>query len=306
MGASNRTPTVNFIGIGGHKCASTWLWYNLNQHPDVWVPHKKELHYFDRSSEYPSPNELATASLLGRLTGRTPDNRTWRKKALRDLAAATIKLDWRRIKWALPFYAGQYDDAWYLKLFSHHHEAVAGEITPAYSMLSVADFEQMKSLLPDIKIVLLLRDPIDRGWSHIRFDAGSGRIHDINDWDEVKAYIDGPTLTMRGDYVSLLDRLDAVFDPSQLFIGYYDLIRSDPVSFLASFGKFLGIDPGRFPSQNVHKKVGISQSRQMPDHIEKYLAQKYLPELQLLENRLGNAVVPWREHAENVLHSKTL
>ncbi|NJC26661.1 sulfotransferase family protein [Neolewinella antarctica] len=38
----------DFIGIGGHRCGSTWLWEQLRQHPDVHMAPVKEVHYFDR------------------------------------------------------------------------------------------------------------------------------------------------------------------------------------------------------------------------------------------------------------------
>lgn len=37
----------SFIGIGTGKAGTTWLWGMLRQHPDVFLPDEKELHYFD-------------------------------------------------------------------------------------------------------------------------------------------------------------------------------------------------------------------------------------------------------------------
>ena len=38
----------DFIGIGAQKAGTTWLDRNLRAHPQVWMPKRKELHYFDR------------------------------------------------------------------------------------------------------------------------------------------------------------------------------------------------------------------------------------------------------------------
>ncbi len=38
----------NFIGLGAARAGSTWIARNLMQHPDIFLPGKKELHYFDR------------------------------------------------------------------------------------------------------------------------------------------------------------------------------------------------------------------------------------------------------------------
>jgi hypothetical protein len=37
----------DFIGIGPGKAGTTWIWQQLRDHPQVFVPAEKELHYFD-------------------------------------------------------------------------------------------------------------------------------------------------------------------------------------------------------------------------------------------------------------------
>lgn len=38
----------NFLGIGAARSGTTWIARNLEQHPDIFLPSKKELHFFDR------------------------------------------------------------------------------------------------------------------------------------------------------------------------------------------------------------------------------------------------------------------
>jgi len=45
---------ITFIGIGAAKSGTTWLARMLMQHPDIYIPPQKELHYFnDRIAEDP-------------------------------------------------------------------------------------------------------------------------------------------------------------------------------------------------------------------------------------------------------------
>lgn len=37
----------NFLIIGGNRCGTTWIAKNLRLHPEVYMPPKKELHFFD-------------------------------------------------------------------------------------------------------------------------------------------------------------------------------------------------------------------------------------------------------------------
>jgi hypothetical protein len=41
-----------FLVIGAQKCGTTWLEAMLRQHPEVFVPVTKELHFFDKSYHY--------------------------------------------------------------------------------------------------------------------------------------------------------------------------------------------------------------------------------------------------------------
>lgn len=38
-----------FVGIGPGKTGTTWLDKYLREHDQVWLPHVKELHYFDQN-----------------------------------------------------------------------------------------------------------------------------------------------------------------------------------------------------------------------------------------------------------------
>lgn len=39
----------DFLGIGAQKAGSTWIYKNLRQHPELFLPEEKELHYFDKN-----------------------------------------------------------------------------------------------------------------------------------------------------------------------------------------------------------------------------------------------------------------
>ena len=38
----------NFLIIGAPRCGTTWMHRNLRQHPEIYMPLRKELHFFDR------------------------------------------------------------------------------------------------------------------------------------------------------------------------------------------------------------------------------------------------------------------
>src|SRR6201987_4886933 len=40
----------DFLCVGAHKSGTTWLYQQLDSHPDFWMPPVKELHYLDQLS----------------------------------------------------------------------------------------------------------------------------------------------------------------------------------------------------------------------------------------------------------------
>jgi hypothetical protein len=59
----------NFLIIGAPRSGTTWLFRNLRQHPEIYMPRRKELHFFDRDyhkglefyAHYFSPSRGETA-----------------------------------------------------------------------------------------------------------------------------------------------------------------------------------------------------------------------------------------------------
>ncbi len=49
---SGKSIKPDFLIIGTQKCATTWLWDKLRQHPGTDLPLKKEPHFFSLSEFY--------------------------------------------------------------------------------------------------------------------------------------------------------------------------------------------------------------------------------------------------------------
>ena len=69
----------------------------------------------------------------------------------------------------------QRDLQWYQALFASPEskpKSVRGEISPRYSRLKAWQVKRIATLLPDLRIVLTLRHPIERMWSQTLYDFG--------------------------------------------------------------------------------------------------------------------------------------
>ena len=299
----------DFIGIGAQKAATSWLSYQLRQHPDVWMPPRKELHYFDRAFSYPSMSYLAPNRPFRRLVGTEPFNADFRRLFAKDLRQSLRRLDWERLRWTLRYFLGTYDDDWYLSLFKEGQSKIKGEITPSYSILNRADVEHIRDLLPELKIIFTLRNPIDRAWSQTRFEWMKGRISDIDDLGQVRQFIESPRQSLRSEYMRAIETWQSVFSREQVFIGFYDDIVQNPGTFLSAVYDFLGLaafehENAADTKQRHEGRRNISTERSIPIEIQRYLATKYHQEIERLSHLLGAHAEVWLRETEEILNAE--
>jgi hypothetical protein len=292
-----------FVGIGAQKAGTTWLHAMLSSHQDIWLPRMKELHYFDRT--YPT-SEAEPRSASGRPSGILAKR----------LAARLRRTDWatlvhrlrkfrsQDLAWELKYHFGDWSDDWYASLFENCGGRLPGEITPAYSCLGDAAISHMRSLMPDVKLILLLRDPIDRAWSHARMDLAyfSGKRVDAIDQPRFADHFLSFASRRRGSYPAMIDRWLSHFPTEQLFLGFYDEIGQSPDVLLARILQFLGVrsSPENIPA-SVHERVNAGENVRIPAALERQLAHMYVDDLRQLAARYGSFPQKWLERCQRVL-----
>ncbi len=127
--------------------------------------------------------------------------------------------------------------------------AVVGEITPSYASLSAKDFAFIRELLEphfDLRIVLLLRDPVERAYSasrHFR-RVNRGRFDVVlreNNNDLFERLFDTPYVWERADYPRIFSNLEAVFSRSEIHVEFYERLFTEAA--VERLCDFLGIEP---------------------------------------------------------------
>ncbi len=238
------TDTVaHMICVGATKAGTSWLYAYLRRHPDCWMRSIKELHYFNTVQNDSFDDQIAGREAeLSRLEARPEDARLLtRKQDLRD--------------WLSVLALRGRDDAAYLD-YLHHGRGngrLVGDITPAYGLLSVQMLRRIARLAANLRIVYLLRDPVERLWSQLRMNARR-RVKDESQYERKALALMDAALAgreeravVRGDYADTLVRLDAAFDPKHLLVMFQEDLFSK--QGLARLTSFLGIAPKRFDTE---------------------------------------------------------
>ena len=224
-------PLPDFLGLGTQKGGTTTLHRVLGQHPDVFLPACKEVHFFDQNHA-----------------------------------------------------AGE---AWYCNHFTNAQaHQICGEITPFYLFHPEVP-ARIHKLLPQARMVVLLRDPVERCISQV-FHA---RKRGFEPLAPAEALAAEPERLQSGDPVSLqkhsylsrsryleqLDRYEALFPDEQLLILRSEDLFGNPESIwrrLLSFLQLRAIPwPGALPRANAGDGGGDGLDPALRQQLRQQLAE---------------------------------
>jgi hypothetical protein len=279
-GSKRRAP--DFVCIGAQKAGTTWLHANLATHPGVWLPPVKELHHFD---------ELH----LDARGHRAAAGERRREKARAVLAAAGDDRS-AAARAAALLADGSGSDDWYTRLFAlAPADAVCGEITPAYALLPPAGVDHLVSVSPAVRILFLVRDPIDRAWSQIRMRLRAPGPHDAARFGPLRDLELDPRVLMRSRYSETLRVYRTRVPEARLWIGDHDLLGSDPEALLRSACRFLGVGyaPELFPHLAERRHEGAAAT--IEPRVYERLKAALEPEYEALAGALPEQAARWRE-----------
>lgn len=119
-----------------------------------------------------------------------------------------------------------------------------GESSPAYLAVPLAP-ERIARMLPHAKLIVILRNPIDRAYSHYLMRRRQGR-EERKTFEDVLSEPDRDpehSYTERGFYGTFIERYLKHFPREQLKIFLYEDLVNDPKSVVHACFEFLEVDP---------------------------------------------------------------
>lgn len=223
---SRRGP--DFLIPGASKSGTTSLFYYLDEHDEVFLPETKELHFFDRDSTYTRGFEYYEAHFDEAAPGQV---------------AGEITPSY--------FYAGKrYAENSYKSFVWDTEDDVPARIRGAY---------------PDVKLVLTLRNPIDRAHSQFwkNYRQGRERADSLGEavQQELASERDHTETAMcwvyNNRYSIHLERWFECFDRDQVRVLIFEEWIQEPEATLDEVCKFLGVEPlGSWSRSDERRNVG--------------------------------------------------
>lgn len=300
MSTRRQPATVDFLCIGAQRSGTTWLAWNLREHPGIWIPPCKEVHYFSRSTKYPSPSHLECRGLAEKFLGRNQQAQTWRWLFLGYARKWLARADWKdkpaRLTWIWSYFFQRPTDEWYLRLFQQGQGKVCGEVTPDYSLLEAEDVARVAELLPNVKILFLLRNPLDRTLSQLRYHMdgkAAPNLHRASE-DELLDFATAPGQLRRGDHVKTHETWSHFFPPGNIHLAFFEDICERPDVVLGQAEEFLGVErPSSVRRHDQRKSMNGSTPHFLPRSIIARLAEAHEPIVQDCARYFGGHALGW-------------
>ena len=305
----DKKPT--FMCIGPEKTGTSWLYENLKAHPQVYLPPIKEIRYFWETARLPDQD------ITERLTNNHWHNALYRnhlKKRVdfyqdnQDKLANKNPELIKQLIWDFKYLLLPHNDEWYFSLFADSNEKVSGDITPLYYQLNDQEIQHIRNILPDLKIIILLRNPIDRAWSKAKMNLCQHQGKKLKDVSKEQFYNNfAQEYEQLPSYISLIKKWKKYFPEQNIYIGYYDKLVTQPSQLFDEICNFLSINPNLFPadkrdnlSARVNKGVNINIPHEYFIHLSKMyskcieelvLDEGYKPYSELWLNTMNNLSV---------------
>lgn len=277
----------DFMIIGAAKSATTSLHHYLNQHPQILMSRDRWTRFFHVDAGPPNFRKLASkfdAEHLNESIAR-----------YRMMCHGGVPKTFEE----------------YLQQWSQGQPGlILGESSPTY-MYHYQAHEKIKTRFPNVKLVVILRHPADRAFSHFKMDLRRGWIKDqsfqialqkeptqvLHFWWGMRQYF------RQSIYAPRVTRLLQLFGAEQIKIMFYDDLKADSGAFLEDLLKFLGADTKfkidtsqehNAASLDVRAKVSnIGFAAHFDPELRKKLTQIYRPDIERIQEITGKDLAHW-------------
>jgi hypothetical protein len=214
------------------------------------------------------------------------------------LNLSTVKethfFDDETVDWSRPDYGA------YHAYFDLTRSGPMGEATPIY-VFWPDSLERLKAYNPDVRLILMLRDPVKRAFSHWQMEYARGveTLPFAQAIREGRGRLDGKapnhpdrrvfTYVERGFYGAQLEHLLNLFPREQLLVLRADDLRRDPTEVLARVYPFLGLaaPEGLAAPREVHVARAMDYGSILTQDDVDYLRTLYAADLDRLDVLAG-------------------
>ena len=207
----------------GKPAGTTWLANQLEKASFFSNVGIKEFHVFNKLF-----TKNKTANNKSKLAKQAYINRHIKRRLKQDKDLLISQRVLMRLSPATYF---DFFDYLYLRQPDVSH---VGDITPAYSTLSIDRFSLIREGLAEKKfqpkIIFLMRDPVERVWSQLRmnnrfkFERTKVKATPQQEFKQLQNFYKSKSCINRTQYEIISKKLESVFNPEEIYYGFYETL----------------------------------------------------------------------------------
>lgn len=161
---------------------------------------------------------------------------------------------------------------------------IRGEATASYAAMDRDLVQEIAVLKPDAKVLLMVRNPVDRAWSHAKKDLARNRGRqsaDIGE-EEWQAFFRDPYQVRCARYEENIATWRSCFPADNVFIGTFEEVEDQPAQLLQKVTRFLGVsdDPRYVDSELLSNAVNRTGRSEIPENFRRYLEGLFAREIE--------------------------
>lgn len=237
---------IRFLIIGAQKGGTTSLFEYMRRHPQIHMPHQKEMAFFSTERNYRQGfQKYVKAVVLG---------------ANADAACGEASV--------------AYMDGTPFGGLSPTESPDLSRVAPLGGSLEDVVPRRIKQLLPEVKLICVLRDPVERAYSHYRMavlDRAEPRtfaqaIAELSEPAALHAARIAPKINnsyiVNGEYHRILSGFLRAFPPEQLKVLFSTELSERPREVLPDVFRFVGVDADFMPDNlSVRYRTAATERR---------------------------------------------
>ena len=266
------SPTYpDFLLIGAPQAGADMVKAALQIHPSVWFP--------------PLDNILAFH----------PSFQLARFDTMMKFYRQELTFNRDQAAWLLRYFLRiSPSPSWYSSLFRTPAGLVKGELSDEYLTLPYDEAAKLHSVMPKARIVLMVRDPIERSYADIRSKFVNHPTLPFSKLSkrQLIALMNSDWARTHSGYQNAINNWNVFFPQEQIFIGFYEDLISQPDMFFSKLYAFLGL--GEAPAFQPAASTPVT----FPVTLYKYLHPFYVQEIKQMAKRFGGPAASWLEGYE--------
>jgi hypothetical protein len=250
-----------FLVSGAMKSGTTWLFSVLRTHPFISTTILKEIHYFARG--HVPWDVLSDSDRIRKISDYFANSGPFAKSIDYNIDNALNDIDWFK-----KYLDGNLDIDWFINLFGNAGEdAYLSDFSPFTCLIDENRLDYILSSTNKLRILYIIRNPLERYWSHFNFHKSifspTDNLHDYT----VSAFsseLRSSDFYQHGRYSFFIKKMKNRLNQRQYCIKSIEDIRQNPSLGIADIENFLEIPNMLYDSKILTMTVFKSRNLNMP------------------------------------------